>query len=131
APACSTSRSRPRPPRPPRSRATAADPLIVPAASSELAEFAPAKVNLTLHVLGRRLDGYHEIESLVAFAGIGDRLTFQPGKRLELAVVGPTGAAAGTPNDNLVLRAADELAARVERLCVGQFRLDKELPVAA
>jgi 4-diphosphocytidyl-2-C-methyl-D-erythritol kinase len=103
----------------------------VPAASGELNAFAPAKVNLTLHVLGRRPDGYHEIESLVAFAGVGDRLTFQPGERLELAVVGPTGAAAGATVDNLVLKAAGELAARVEGLRVGRFLLDKELPVAA
>jgi 4-diphosphocytidyl-2-C-methyl-D-erythritol kinase len=103
----------------------------VPAASGELTAFAPAKVNLTLHVLGRRPDGYHEIESLVAFADVGDRLTFRPGERLELAVVGPTGAAAGATNDNLVLKAAGELAARVEGLHVGRFVLDKELPVAA
>ena len=43
-----------------------------------LVENAPAKVNLTLRVLGRRADGYHEIESLVAFADFGDRLSFAP-----------------------------------------------------
>ena len=100
-------------------------------ASGELAEFAPAKVNLTLHVLGRRADGYHEIESLVAFAGIGDRLTFRPGERLALAVSGPTGAAAGASDDNLVLKAARALAARVDGLRLGHFVLDKQLPVAA
>jgi len=46
------------------------------------AEKAPAKVNLTLRVLGRRADGYHDIESLVAFAGVGDVLTFTPGGAL-------------------------------------------------
>ena len=100
-------------------------------ASGELAEFAPAKVNLTLHVLGRRPDGYHEIESLVAFAGLGDRLTFRPGERLALAVSGPTGAAAGASDDNLVLKAARALAARVDGLRLGHFVLDKQLPVAA
>jgi len=100
-------------------------------ASGELAEFAPAKVNLTLHVLGRRSDGYHEIESLVAFAGLGDRLTFAPGERLELAVSGPTGAAAGASGDNLVIKAAHALAARVDGLRHGRFVLDKQLPVAA
>ncbi|MEJ0075609.1 MAG: 4-(cytidine 5'-diphospho)-2-C-methyl-D-erythritol kinase [Alphaproteobacteria bacterium] len=101
------------------------------AAAGELTEFAPAKVNLTLHVLGRRTDGYHEIDSLVAFAGIGDRLTFRPGQRLALAVSGPTGAAAGASDDNLVLKAARALAARVEGLRLGSFSLDKQLPVAA
>src|SRR5436305_6033250 len=105
-------RCRLRPRKPPRSRATAADPFTVPAASGELTEFAPAKVNLTLHVLGRRPDGYHEIESLVAFADIGDRLTFRPGERLELTVQGPTGTAAGASDDNLVIKAARALAGR-------------------
>src|SRR5215471_18973253 len=74
------------------------------------AEKAPAKVNLTLRVLGRRADGYHEIESLVAFAGVGDAVTFTPGGALALAVGGPTAAAAGDVADNLVLRAARALA---------------------
>src|SRR5262249_59618964 len=52
------------------------------------AEKAPAKVNLTLRVLGRRADGYHDIESLVAFAGVGDALTFTPSGALALAVGG-------------------------------------------
>ena len=101
------------------------------AVPGELTELAPAKVNLTLHVLGRRTDGYHEIESLVAFAGIGDRLTFRPGGGLELHVQGPTGAAAGAAADNLVLKAAHALAARMEGLRLGSFALDKKLPVAA
>ena len=98
---------------------------------SDLAEFAPAKVNLTLHVLGRRADGYHEIESLVVFADVGDRLTFVPGGTLALDVSGPTAQAAGAGGDNLVLKAARALAERVEGLRVGAFRLDKQLPVAA
>ena len=81
-------RCRPRPPRPRRSRATAANSTAVPAVAGALTEFAPAKVNLTLHVLGRRADGYHEIESLVVFADVGDRLTFVPGNTLDLAVAG-------------------------------------------
>ena len=103
----------------------------MPDTSGELTEFAPAKVNLTLHVLGRRADGYHEIESLVAFADVGDRLTLQPGKQLDLAVQGPTGAAAGAAADNLVLKAARALADRVKGLRLGRFVLDKQLPVAA
>ena len=103
----------------------------MPAAPRELTEFAPAKVNLTLHVLGRRADGYHEIESLVAFADVGDRLTFVPGDALELDVGGPSAEAAGEGGDNLVLKAARALAERVDGLRTGRFILDKHLPVAA
>jgi len=95
------------------------------------AEKAPAKVNLTLRVIGRRADGYHEIESLVAFAGVGDALTFTPGSAVALSVGGPTAAAAGEIADNLVLKAARALAERVERLKLGRFTLSKRLPVAA
>ena len=96
-----------------------------------MAEFAPAKVNLTLRVLGRRADGYHEIESLVVFADVGDRLTLAAGGPLELTVQGPTAAAAGESDDNLVLKAAHALAARVPDVRLGRFELDKQLPVAA
>ena len=99
--------------------------------SGDLADVAPAKVNLTLHVLGRRPDGYHAIESLVAFADVGDRLTFTPGVALELDVTGPTAQAAGAGGDNLVLQAARALAERVEGLRLGCFKLEKLLPVAA
>ena len=101
------------------------------AGSGDLADVAPAKVNLTLHVLGRRADGYHEIESLVAFADVGDRLTFVPGDTLELAVSGPTAQAAGAGADNLVLKAARALAESVDGLRLGRFNLEKQLPVAA
>ncbi len=95
------------------------------------AEKAPAKINLTLRVLGRRADGYHDIESLVAFAGVGDALTFTPGEDLALTVGGPTAAAAGDVADNLVLKAAHALAERVAGLRLGRFTLSKRLPVAA
>lgn len=98
---------------------------------SELVESAPAKVNLTLRVLGRRADGYHDIESLVAFAGVGDRLALTPSEALTLAVVGPSAAQTGTEADNLVTKAARALAARVPGLRAGAFRLEKNLPVAA
>jgi 4-diphosphocytidyl-2-C-methyl-D-erythritol kinase len=96
-----------------------------------LSEQAPAKVNLTLRVIGRRPDGYHELESLVAFARVGDRVDFAPGETLALEVAGPFAAAAGNLADNLVLKAAHELARRVPRLALGRFALLKELPVAA
>jgi len=95
------------------------------------AEAAPAKVNLTLRVLGRRPDGFHEIESLVAFAGVGDVLSLTPARALSLAVSGPTSAAAGDTDDNLVLKAARALGERVEDLKFGHFVLSKRLPVAA
>jgi len=94
-------------------------------------ERAPAKVNLTLRVLGRRPDGYHEIESLVVFAAVGDALAFTPGRSLALAVRGPTAAAAGDLADNLVLKALGALAERCVGLKVGRFVLSKRLPVAA
>jgi 4-diphosphocytidyl-2-C-methyl-D-erythritol kinase len=96
-----------------------------------LAVRAPAKVNLTLHVLGRRPDGYHELESLVAFAGAGDTLALTPGPAVGLAVEGPFAAAAGDGDDNLVCRAARHLAERIPGLRTGAFRLTKRLPVAA
>jgi 4-diphosphocytidyl-2-C-methyl-D-erythritol kinase len=99
--------------------------------SEALVDFAPAKVNLSLHVLGRRADGYHEIESLVAFADVGDRVALQLADTLWLMVVGPTAAAAGADSDNLVLKAARALQERVEGLRLGRFSLDKQLPVAA
>jgi 4-diphosphocytidyl-2-C-methyl-D-erythritol kinase len=95
------------------------------------AEPAPAKVNLTLHVVGRRADGYHDIESLVVFAREGDALSFAPGGALGLEVEGPTAAHSGDLADNLVLKAARALAERVDGLRVGHFVLSKRLPVAA
>ena len=96
-----------------------------------LATRAPAKINLTLHVLGRRADGYHELESLVAFAGTGDDLRLEPGSDLALTIEGPTAPLAGSDADNLVLKAARLLMERVEGLKVGTFHLTKRLPVAA
>jgi 4-diphosphocytidyl-2-C-methyl-D-erythritol kinase len=99
--------------------------------SSDLVESAPAKVNLTLRVLGRRADGYHDIESLAAFADVGDRLSLTPGAALTLTVTGPGAALTGAEADNLVVKAANALAARVPGLRAGAFRLEKNLPVAA
>ena len=99
--------------------------------SVALAENAPAKVNLTLRVLGRRADGYHEIESLVAFAACGDRLSLAPGGELALTLRGPSAAQAGDGPDNLVLKAARALADRIPGLGFGVFHLEKMLPVAA
>jgi 4-diphosphocytidyl-2-C-methyl-D-erythritol kinase len=104
---------------------------VSPRPSAPLVESAPAKVNLTLRVLGRRSDGYHEIESLVAFAEFGDRLRLSPGDGLTLAVNGPTAVRAGDVDSNLVLKAALEMTTRQHGLTLGAFRLEKRLPVAA
>jgi len=92
---------------------------------------APAKINLTLRVVGRRPDGYHDLESLVAFSGLCDWLAFEPGDDLILEVVGPRANEAGPVHENLVLRAARSLAAQIPRLRLGRFRLIKRLPAAA
>ncbi|MBX9758534.1 MAG: 4-(cytidine 5'-diphospho)-2-C-methyl-D-erythritol kinase, partial [Beijerinckiaceae bacterium] len=95
------------------------------APQAALVERAPAKVNLTLHVRGRRDDGWHDLESLVVFAGVHDRLRLEPGPGLSLDVEGPNAAAAGPSVDNSVLKAARALAARVEGLRAGRFHLLK------
>ncbi len=96
-----------------------------------LVERAPAKINLTLLVKGRRLDGYHELASLVAFTGAGDLVRLAPGPALSLDVDGPTAAAAGDMDGNLVTKAAREFAARTPGAVLGAFHLTKRLPVAA
>jgi 4-diphosphocytidyl-2-C-methyl-D-erythritol kinase len=93
-----------------------------------LRDRAPAKVNLTLRILGRRGDGYHELESLVAFAALADELSFVPKVPLALAVRGPTACQAGPLDDNLVLKAALAAAERIAGLHLGSFALTKQLP---
>jgi len=90
-----------------------------------------AKVNLTLRVVGRRVDGYHDLESVVAFADCADRLSLTAGPELLLATTGPMAQACGEPADNLVLKATRLLGQRVPGLKVGSFTLEKVLPVAA
>ncbi|MFA3917186.1 4-(cytidine 5'-diphospho)-2-C-methyl-D-erythritol kinase [Ruegeria hyattellae] len=87
--------------------------------------FAPAKINLTLHVTGQRDDGYHLLDSLVAFADIGDHLEFRPGPELSIEVTGEH--AQGVPADerNLVWKAAQAVGWK------GVVRLDKVLPHGA
>ncbi|MGO9006131.1 MAG: 4-(cytidine 5'-diphospho)-2-C-methyl-D-erythritol kinase [Beijerinckiaceae bacterium] len=105
--------------------------MTVPPFPQLLSERAPAKINLTLHVVGRRADGYHELESLVAFSRSGDSLSLRPGPDLAFSLEGPSAAASGDPGRNLVMKAARALAARVEALQLGAFHLVKRLPVAA
>ncbi len=90
-----------------------------------LAEPAHAKINLYLHVIGRRPDGYHQLDSLVAFAGAADRLTAEPANDLSLTIGGPFAAGLAAEPDNLVLRAARALG-----VCA-RLHLAKNLPVAS
>ena len=94
-----------------------------------LRETGWAKLNLTLEVLGRRADGFHELRSLVAFAGLGDDVELEPGGALELKVEGPFAHALG--GDNLILKAAKAALDLAPNLRLGCFRLVKLLPVAA
>ena len=87
--------------------------------------FAPAKINLALHVTGQRADGYHLLDSLVVFADVGDRIALTPGDALSLDVTGPF--AVGVPADarNLVWRAAQAAG------WTGRIALEKNLPHGA
>jgi len=99
---------------------------------AELEAFAPAKVNLFLHVGAPRPDGFHPISSLMVFADVGDRLAATPAERLSLRVEGPMAGHAPPGEDNLVLRAARALAERagVPEPGLGLV-LHKALPAAA
>ena len=94
-------------------------------------EFAPAKVNLFLHVTGRRADGYHLLDSLAVFPAVGDRLAFDVADDLTLEVRGPFAAGLSTEADNLVLRAGRALASAAGVRAWGFLTLDKRLPVAS
>jgi 4-diphosphocytidyl-2-C-methyl-D-erythritol kinase len=96
-----------------------------------LRQKAPAKINLNLAVHGRRGDGYHELTSLVAFAGVGDALSFESEGGLGLSISGPFAAGLEADEGNLVLRAARNLAGLVPGLRTGRFHLVKRLPLAS
>jgi 4-diphosphocytidyl-2-C-methyl-D-erythritol kinase len=93
--------------------------------------FAPAKVNLTLRVTGRRADGYHLLDSLVVFAGVGDRVSVRPSAHLSLEVTGPFGHGLAMEVDNLVLRAARRLAEATGVPAQGAITLEKHLPISS
>ncbi len=96
-----------------------------------LTEAARAKVNLYLHVVGRRTDGYHLLDSLAVFPGAADRLSAMPADALTLEVEGPGAAGLGAGPDNLVLRAARALASAAGMEAGARLVLDKRLPVAS
>lgn len=95
-----------------------------------LQETAFAKINLALHVRRRRDDGYHELETLFAFAEDGDRLSAELADGIELAISGPFGEGLST-TDNLVVRAAERVKAHFEVRRGAAIRLEKRLPVAS
>ena len=91
-----------------------------------LTERAWAKINLTLHVTGRRSDGYHLLDSTVVFADVGDVLEARPADTLRLTIDGPFSAGLASEPDNLVLRAARMLAAETGHPAKAALRLEKE-----
>lgn len=97
--------------------------------------FAPAKVNLALHVLGRRADGYHDLDSIVAFADVGDTLTFTPAEDFTVTADGPFASALPPANDNIISKAwaaaARIAATRGRSLPPVAVHLTKNLPVAS
>eukprot|EP01030_Chromulinospumella_sphaerica_P027170 gene27170-27410_t len=97
-----------------------------------LSRFAPAKVNLYLHVGALQADGFHPVSSLMAFADVGDRVAVQPAEALDFEVTGPFANGLAMEPNNLVLRAAWALA-KVAGRPLPPFRLilDKQLPIAA
>lgn len=101
------------------------------ATSGPFSERARAKVNLTLRILGRRPDGYHELESLVAFADEADLLTLDPARPAGLTVTGPMAAILDAGPDNLVSRALARAESALPGLRLGHVTLEKHLPVAA
>jgi 4-diphosphocytidyl-2-C-methyl-D-erythritol kinase len=103
-----------------------------PDSSVRLSVLAPAKINLFLHVGEKRSDNYHALESLVVFAETADRIDFLPATDLSLKISGPFARTLARENDNLVLRAAQELRAQRPGESLGALiTLEKNLPVAA
>ncbi len=94
------------------------DPALAPV-------FAPAKINLTLHVTGQRADGYHLLDSIVAFADVGDVIRVRPSDQMRLTVTGPKASGVPTDRSNLCWRAAEPFDLPVA------IELEKHLPAAA
>jgi len=102
---------------------------MAPAASFSIA--APAKINLYLHVTGTRDDGFHLLDSLVAFAGIHDTLSFAAADALSLEIDGPFAPELSAEPDNLILQAARGLSELAGVPCGAHLSLNKRLPLAA
>lgn len=97
----------------------------------DLQQSAQAKINLDLHVIGRRPDGRHDLDSIVAFARYGDELRFAPADDFALTIEGPFADGLEADADNLVARAARALAEHLGRPLAVRIRLVKRLPVAS
>ena len=96
------------------------------------AEFAPAKINLALHVTGRRADGYHLIDSLAVFTRFGDRIEMAEADEDSFSVSGSFADTVPTDGTNLVIRARDALRAALPHASARvAIRLEKNLPVAS
>lgn len=100
-------------------------------ASDAFSIAAPAKINLYLHVTGKRADGFHLLDSLVAFAAVHDTITIEPSHNLELTTDGPFGTGLPTTSDNLVLRAAEQLRSLADISEGARITLSKQLPIAS
>lgn len=96
-----------------------------------LTAIAPAKLNLALHITGKRLDGYHLLESLVTFTDIGDALSVTSADTLSLEVTGPFAVSCGSVEQNLVLRSAQLLQEKLGVREGASITLDKQIPVGA
>lgn len=96
-----------------------------------LIEYAPAKINLYLEIMGKRPDGYHDLDSLVVFVDVGERLRFTRSDNLSLKITGPWSHALSVGEDNLILRAARLLSRRAGVKAGAEIELDKHIPVAA
>ena len=92
---------------------------------------AAAKINLALHVCGRRANGYHLLDSLVVFAGVGDVITARAAPDFRLEITGPFAGGLAAEADNLVLRAARWLAAKTGSSLAAHLALEKNLPIAS
>lgn len=92
---------------------------------------AAAKINLTLHITGRRSDGYHELESLIGFTDIADILTFKPASDIHLSISGPESASIEDDDHNLVIQAARLVQAHLGTETGVEIALEKNIPVAA
>jgi len=99
--------------------------------STGILEVANAKVNLSLKVRGRQPDGYHQLESLVVFADVADRVICKDADELALEISGPFAENLASDDDNLILRAARVCAAALGREPTFAFELKKNLPIAS
>ncbi len=99
--------------------------------SDQLEIIAPAKINLFLHVVGKRRDGYHLLESVFAFTETGDRVFVKPASQFEFSITGPFASKLSVDGDNLVKQAAQSLAGTANRSLDVAITLEKNLPIAS